>query len=122
MTLMGSGYELKPLDDESNKLLVEFYHKLTERRKHCYFCSGGNTCICGSCPEIEYHHPNCLTTLLDMIIYNYRPRNGRERIFKTPNLTLIETEQINWYRKYIEELQSILDNHDIDYPEEGDIT
>lgn len=94
---------LKPLNDESVKFLEDLYDKLTVNHGSdtCYFCHGGNTCRCGHCPEVEYHDIDCITTLLDMMIHSYRhPREG-----VTHTMVLMAKEEIEWYRKRIEELE-----------------
>lgn len=93
---------LKLLNDESIKLLEDLYGLLIKQHgsDSCFFCHGGNTCRCGSCPEIEYHDTDCLVTLLDRMIWNYRhPREGDSN-----TLVLTTKEEIEWYRKRIAEL------------------
>lgn len=98
-------YGLKPLDDESVALLSEFYQKLIEKRKHCYFCQGGNTCRCGQCPEFEYHDTECLVNLIGSMISDYR----RRKETAPPHLVLITIEELQWYRHRIKELEDKMD-------------
>ena len=98
---MGSAFHRIPLSAEAREALRQFVASYW-REDDCPFCSGGWTCLCGSCPPFEYHASDCILMQIHWLLTQAADHPDQ------PYPALVFPDDYDWYVKRKRELEEEL--------------
>jgi len=105
---IGGAFHRIPLSAGARETLRQFVVAWW-RERDCPFCSGGWTCICGSCPPHEYHASDCFLMLVDRLLDEAKEHPDQ------PYPALVSPSDYDWYVKRVRELEEELEEGRSDF-------